>query len=339
MILEFLDPSCRVHSSHRMSFAAAWSGSCYHFRKSLGSSCNYKLLKFQSRFTPRKAVEARVCKLRFLASKAEGSNWKSQSKRPRNINLHDGSVKSGSSRSLNKAELHEPKAVQCYDLQHEKKVLDWPACVIVFDIETTGLSRQKERIIEIALRDLYGGKNSTFQTLVNPGKDVLNADIHGIRSHTVNRPDVPRFDELLPMLLQYIRSRQKDGKQIALFAHNARRFDVPFLIKEFQRCSVEVPDDWLFVDTLPLARQLAKQNESKPASSKLDALRQYYEIPLIGPAHRAMQDVNTLSYVLQRMTYQLKLTIPELLDGGFRASDITKDSPEQQAVSPDLKED
>jgi len=56
-------------------------------------------------------------------------------------------------------------------------------------------------------------------------------------------------------------------------------------------------------------------------------VRRYYEIPLIGPAHRAMQDVNTLSYVLQKMTYQLKLTIPELLDGGFRASDLTNGTP------------
>ena len=68
-------------------------------------------------------------------------------------------------------------------------------------------------------------------------------------------------------------------------------------------------------------------------------MRQYYEIPLIGPAHRAMQDVNTLSYVLQKMTFQLKLTIPELLDGGFRASDLTKAPPKQRAASSNSKEE
>ena len=67
-----------------------------------------------------------------------------------------------------------------------------------------------------------------------------------------------RFEELLPILLQFIKSCQRDGKQIALVAHNARRFDVPFLNREFQRCEVEVPEDWLFVDTLPLARKLLK---------------------------------------------------------------------------------
>ncbi|ONK63292.1 uncharacterized protein A4U43_C07F13460 [Asparagus officinalis] len=308
-----------------MSFPIIWSGNFYHLRH----SCSYKLLRFQSGSTPKILPDTRTCNLRFLASKAEGKNQKSQSKKPQNVNVNhnDGSVKSSSSKTINKSELHEFKAVQCYQHISEKRVFDWPAVVIAFDIETTGLSRQKERIIEIALRDLYGGKNSTFQTLVNPEKEVSNSYIHGIRSDMVNRPDVPRFKELVPILLQYIRSRQTDGRQVALFAHNGRGFDVPFLIHEFRRCKVEIPEDWLFVDTLPLARKLVKPDGSKLESSKLDDLRQYYEIPLIGPAHRAMQDVHTLAYVLQKMSYQLKLSIPELLDGGFRASDIIKVAP------------
>jgi len=67
-----------------------------------------------------------------------------------------------------------------------------------------------------------------------------------------------RFEELQPILLQFIKSCQRDGKQIVLVAHNARRFDIPFLIREFQHCKVEVPKDWLFVDTLPLAKKLLK---------------------------------------------------------------------------------
>lgn len=64
--------------------------------------------------------------------------------------------------------------------------------VIVFDIETTGFSREKDRIIEVALQDLEGGENSTFQTLVNPERSVLNSHVHGITTDMVNRPDVPR---------------------------------------------------------------------------------------------------------------------------------------------------
>lgn len=55
-----------------------------------------------------------------------------------------------------------------------------------------------------------------------------------------------------------------DGRPVIWVAHNGRRFDVPFMIKEFQRCSVEIPPDWMFVDTLPLARQLVKADGRSP---------------------------------------------------------------------------
>ena len=47
-----------------------------------------------------------------------------------------------------------------------------------------------------------------------------------------------------------------DGKPVLWIAHNGHSFDVPFLFFEFRRCKVEMPGDWLFVDTLPIARQL-----------------------------------------------------------------------------------
>jgi len=187
-----------------MSFAAIWSGNIYNLRNSFGANCSFKLLRFQFGLTPGEVVGSSKCNLRFLATNAEGKNQKSQSKKPCsiNLNLHDGPVRSCSSGSINNSKLHELKTVQCYNLPHisERKVFDWPAVIIVFDIETTGLSRQNERIIEIALRDLYGGKNSTFQTLVNPGMKVTNAVIHGIRSDMVNRPDVPRYVLLINLV-------------------------------------------------------------------------------------------------------------------------------------------
>lgn len=57
----------------------------------------------------------------------------------------------------------------------------------------------------------------------------------------------------------FIQSRQKTGGPVLWVAHNGRRFDFPFLIREFERCSVQIPEDWFFVDTVPLARELMKQ--------------------------------------------------------------------------------
>lgn len=96
---------------------------------------------------------------------------------------------------VNKTEMNEFQRIQYCDIQQkiaEDKDLANLVTAIVFDIETTGFSRENERIIEIAFQDLLGGENSTFQTLVNPERHVPNPHVHGITTHMVCRPDVPR---------------------------------------------------------------------------------------------------------------------------------------------------
>jgi len=67
-----------------------------------------------------------------------------------------------------------------------------------------------------------------------------------------------RMEDLIPILLQYVRSREKPGGHVLFVAHNARCFDVPFIMNELRRYSVNIPPNWLFLDTLPLARELMK---------------------------------------------------------------------------------
>jgi hypothetical protein len=57
--------------------------------------------------------------------------------------------------------------------------------------------------------------------------------------------------------------------------------------------------------------------------SSLQALREYYQIPLVGSAHRAMSDVMSLSMILQRLTFDLKLPLSGLVERSFSASDLT----------------
>ncbi|CAL9196704.1 exonuclease DPD1, chloroplastic/mitochondrial [Musa acuminata AAA Group] len=313
-----------------MSLASIWSGNFHQLWSSLGSNSTIKFLRLSTKCVPDKSFDARRCPLRQLTNVVEELRQEPQSFIT-SCGCHDWrlekvTIASTTNMNTHQQEIHELKAVQCYNIQEStlKKSVERPATILVFDIETTGFSHQNERIIEFALRDLIGGKNSTFQTLVNPEKDVLNAFVHGIDTSMVNRRDVPTFRELLPVLLQYVRSRQVAGRPVLWVAHNGRKFDVPFIIKEFERCLVEIPSDWMFVDTLPLARQLMKPDGTKLTSSSLKALREHYQIPLVGPAHRAMQDVTTLCYVLQKITFDLKLSIPELMDRAFRASDFVK---------------
>lgn len=235
--------------------------------------------------------------------------------------MHGESVES-SIEVFKQSDLQHLKSLQCYNIEEKVSGVkpECPATILVFDIETTGFSRRGDRIIEFAVRDLAGGKNSTFQTLINPERVIPNTHIHGISTNMVCRSDIPRFGEFIPILLQYVLSRQMAGKPVLWVAHNGKTFDVPFLICEFQRCKMEMPGDWLFVDTLPIARQLV-DGKTKGAAT-LKTLTERYKIPVNGDAHRAMQDVTALCYVLQKLTLELKITVPQLLENSFRVSDV-----------------
>lgn len=105
-----------------------------------------------------------------------------------------------------KSEITELETIEYYDIRQkivENKELAKLVTLIVFDIETTGFSKENDRIIEIALRDLGGGENSTFQTLVNPGRDVLNEHIHGISTQMVRRAAAPRYILVDSVILEY----------------------------------------------------------------------------------------------------------------------------------------
>jgi len=164
------------------------------------------------------------------------------------------------------------------------------------------------------------------------------------------------MEELIPILLQYVKSRQKPGGYVMFVAHNARNFDVPFLVNEFGRHHFEIPQNWLFVDTRPLAREVLKmEGPSLPLCSQhmsalifwmhlriywkpcfdfvtglkvtsgtsLEALCKKYNIQFVGKAHRAMADVTALSLVLQRLTFDLKLPLSGLIAKHFTPSELT----------------
>ncbi|KAL4290857.1 hypothetical protein GQ457_14G016450 [Hibiscus cannabinus] len=196
--------------------------------------------------------------------------------------------------------------------------------IFVFDIETTGFCKETGRIIEFAIRDLMGGKTSCLHTLINPDQHVPNSHIHGITTAMVNRPDVPRMKDFIPILVRFIGSRQQIlGSPCLFIAHNARCFDVPFLIKEFRRCSMDIPYNYWFFDTCPLGRQWMKLNGSRQYS--LEALSEHFGIESTkAAAHRAMPDVDLLTAIFEKMMIEMKLTVADILEKSFKASDINE---------------
>lgn len=130
-----------------------------------------------------------------ITTKTEGKDTGSVSSR---TNIKNDILDETRSSNTNtyKTRITEVERTHVFDIRQkisENKELAKLVTPIAFDIETTGFIRKGNRIIEIAFLDLDGGKNSIFQTLVNPKCCVPNSHIHGISSHMVNRPDVPRY--------------------------------------------------------------------------------------------------------------------------------------------------
>lgn len=96
----------------------------------------------------------------------------------------------------------------------------------VVDVETTGLSPERDRIVEVAVAriDVDGQHVSEFSSVVNPGR-WGGSKYHGLHREQIAKG--PTFDEIAPELLDAL-----DGTVVV--AHNAW-FDRRFLLAELTR--------------------------------------------------------------------------------------------------------
>ncbi|MFB9661799.1 exonuclease domain-containing protein [Glycomyces mayteni] len=103
----------------------------------------------------------------------------------------------------------------------------------VIDVETTGLFN-KDRIVEIAIAQLDrdGRATATWETLVNPQRDLGPQELHGIRAADVRK--APTFDQVAGDVVELLRDRVP-------VAHNLA-FDGRLLSHEFLRIGCEIPD-------------------------------------------------------------------------------------------------
>ncbi|THV41172.1 3'-5' exonuclease [Glycomyces buryatensis] len=103
----------------------------------------------------------------------------------------------------------------------------------VIDLETTGLYN-KDRVIEVAIAqlDAAGRVTATWETLVNPERDLGLQDRHGIRAAEVL--SAPTFDRNAGDIASMMLGRVPVVHNIA--------FDSRMLASEFQRLDLQIPD-------------------------------------------------------------------------------------------------
>ncbi|MCE5295251.1 MAG: ribonuclease H-like domain-containing protein [Chlamydiales bacterium] len=163
---------------------------------------------------------------------------------------------------------------------------------IFFDTETTGTNPKSDRIIELAAYD--SERQRSFEMLINPGIPIPPETI---AIHQITDAMVADAADFATVAAEFVAFCDGD---VALIAHNADSFDTPFLRTEFTRNGVQMPSDWLFLDSLKWARRYRKD---LPRHS-LQFLRQTYGIAA-NQAHRALNDVMVLYDVFKAMTDDL----------------------------------
>lgn len=131
--------------------------------------------------------------------------------------------------------------------------------VIFFDLETTGTSTTKDRIVQLAAykkQSLYAPSNDAElkKMLINPAMPIPEGAtaVHGITNDMVK--DKPAFKQYAKAAFEFFRGCNVAG-------HNVREFDVPLLSEEFLRCEIVWPEPGTKIfDTLRIFRKEEKRD-------------------------------------------------------------------------------
>ncbi|WP_375293678.1 PolC-type DNA polymerase III [Clostridium estertheticum] len=155
---------------------------------------------------------------------------------------------------------------------------------VVFDLETTGLSSENDKIIEIGALKIENGKIvDRFSEFVNPGIDIPYKiiELTGITNDNVS--DAASIEDVLPKFLEFT-------KDSVLVAHNSD-FDASFIKKNSQRLGLKFEN--AIMDTIPLAKYLLKDLKT----FKLNTVAKYLGITLENH-HRAVDDAKATTDIL-----------------------------------------
>lgn len=188
------------------------------------------------------------------------------------------------------------------------------AAFAVIDVETTGLSPDRNRITEIGIVKIRNGEViDEYQSLVNPEQFIPPGitRLTGITNEMVYNK--PKFEDIAGEVLSFIFS---EGGNIILGGHNVR-FDYGFLNASLARAGhnrLTIPS----VCSARLARRLSRRLPSK----SLDSLRRHFNI-YSRRKHRALDDAKATAVIITHFIEQLVAefeieTLDELLGFQYR---------------------
>ncbi|MDR2919085.1 MAG: 3'-5' exonuclease [Tannerella sp.] len=158
--------------------------------------------------------------------------------------------------------------------------------LVFFDLETTGININKDRIVEISLLKVFPNGDEECKTRrINPEMPIPpeSTKIHGITDEDVK--DCPVFKEIAKSLAAII-----EGCDLAGF--NSNRFDIPLLVEEFLRAGVDIDlNKRKFIDVQTIFHKMEQRT--------LSAAYKFYCDKELDNAHSAEHDTKATYEVLQ----------------------------------------
>ena len=175
---------------------------------------------------------------------------------------------------------------------HGDKDMTFDQEYVAFDLETTGLSAQNDRIIEIGAVLFRGGEEmDRFQTFVAPGKRLSQetTNLTGITDEMLE--GAPAIGEILPKFLEFVGDR-------VLVAHNSD-FDTGFIHAACDRLGL--PYTYTDADTLVLSQNLLPEL----GKFKLNLVAEALKLPDFRH-HRAADDAVTCGLIMWELMKKLE---------------------------------
>ena len=182
-----------------------------------------------------------------------------------------------------------------------KRIDEYIRDYVVFDLETTGTSTKKDKIVEIsALRVRNGKVIEEFSSLVNPKCPIpyYATRVNNITDDMV--ADAPAIEEILPKFIEFV------GKDVML-GQNIQCFDLKYIHRDCGLYGFEFMDND-FIDTLPIARACLP----KLSHHTLSDLADFFDISTDG-AHRALADCYMTHRVYEAMGSMIESAFASIL--------------------------
>jgi DNA polymerase III epsilon subunit-like protein len=170
------------------------------------------------------------------------------------------------------------------------------------DLETTGTSREKHEIIEVAAV-IWDSKEDKiigeFNEYIKPNARIpsIITEITGITNSMV--ANSRKSWEVLPEFYAWLKLNNVEK----IVGHNFKAFDRHFLAAQVKRYELDVKFginiDYDVIDTYHICARLNKEGRIKTVNSKQVTLAEYFGIEY--NAHRAIEDVRALLQIYKKI--------------------------------------